>query len=325
MGRVYRARDTQLVRTVAVKVLPPAFATDTDSVQRFEQEARATAALNHPGVVALCDVGVQDGQPYLVSELLEGTTLRGRLDTERLPVRQAVDFATQIADALAAAHDKGIVHRDLTPENVFITSQDRIKILDFGLAKLTAPEPTDYTRVDVTVANSVLGTPSYMPPEQARGQAADHRAAIFSFGCVLYEMLQGHRAFAGQTMADVIGAILKESPAALTSSVERPLPPALVCIVERCLTKDPSGRFQSTSDLAFALRGLSEAGTMQPTVAENPVSVSESTRVRSRRMSWRTVALAGGTLALAGSSVSRRGARARLRPPTSSSSWCRHR
>jgi eukaryotic-like serine/threonine-protein kinase len=300
MGRVYRARDTQLVRTVAVKVLPPAFATDTDSVRRFEQEARATAALNHPGVVALYDVGVQDGQPYLVSELLEGTTLRARLAAERLPVRKAIDFATQIADALAAAHDKGIVHRDLKPENVFITSQDRVKILDFGLAKLTAPEPTDYTRVDVTVANTVLGTPSYMPPEQARGQPADHRADIFSFGCVFYEMLQGHRAFGGQTMADVIGAILKESPAALTSSVERPLPPALVSIVERCLTKDPSGRFQSTSDLAFALRGLSEAGTMRPTVAEHSVSVPERARVRSRRMSWRTVALAGGTLALAG-------------------------
>jgi Tol biopolymer transport system component len=299
MGRVYRAHDSQLVRTVAVKVLPPAFAADTDSVRRFELEARATAALNHPGVVALYDVGVHDGQPYLVSELLEGTTLRARLEAERLPVRKAIDFATQIAEALAAAHDKGIVHRDLKPENVFITSQDRVKILDFGLAKLTAPEPTDYTRVDVTAANSVLGTPSYMPPEQARGQAADHRADIFSFGCVLYEMLQGHRAFAGQTMADVIGAILRESPAALTSSVERPLPPALVSIVERCLTKDPSGRFQSTSDLAFALRGLSDAGATLAPVGGNPPAVPESRRLGSHRMMWPAVAV-GGALAVAG-------------------------
>jgi Tol biopolymer transport system component len=263
MGRVYRARDTELARMVAVKLLPPAFASDPDIMRRFEQEARATAALSHPGVLAMYDVGMHEGAPYLVSELLEGATLRERLDNERLSVGKAVEFATQVTDALAAAHDKGIVHRDLKPENLFITPGDRIKILDFGLAKLTAPPPIDLTYVTIsgTMPNTVLGTPSYMPPEQARGQPADHRADLFSVGCILYEMLQGKRPFDGDTAADVIGSILKDSPQSLTSSVERPIAPALDGIVQRCLAKDPHARFQSASDLGFALRSISQHGS----------------------------------------------------------------
>jgi serine/threonine protein kinase len=258
MGRVYRARDTQLGRAVAIKLLSPIFAVDPERLRRFEQEARATAALNHPGVLAIYDVGTFDGTPYLVSELLEGSSLAERLKAERLSVRRSTEFGLQIAEALTAAHERGIVHRDLKPDNVFITPQDRIKILDFGLAKLTAPELSlgspDATVAAATIANTILGTPGYMSPEQARGQAADHRSDIFSFGCVLYEMLKGHQAFGGETATDVLSAILKEAPPPLTTSVERPLAPALDAIVQRCLAKDPASRFQSASDLSFALR-----------------------------------------------------------------------
>jgi serine/threonine protein kinase len=261
MGRVYRARDTQLGRTVAIKVLPQIFAIDRDRLRRFEQEAQATAALSHPGVLALYDFGTFEGAPYIVSELLDGTTLRARLDAERLSTRASVGIAIQIADALAAAHEKGIIHRDLKPDNVFVTAQDRIKILDFGLAKLTVREPVgpddaDLTLPPGTVANTILGTPGYMSPEQARAQPADHRSDIFSFGCILYEMLQGQRAFSGETPTDVLSAVLKEAPPPLLSSVERPIAPALDGIAQRCLAKDPGGRFQSASDLAFALRAV---------------------------------------------------------------------
>ena len=297
MGRVYRAQDPRLVRTVAIKVLPPAFAADKDLLRRFEQEARATAALNHPGVLALYDVGVHEGAPYLVTEFLEGTTLRERLDAERLTARKAIEYATQVAEALAAAHDRGIVHRDLKPENLFITLQDRIKILDFGLAKLVESANPDMTRVDITgtLPSMILGTPSYMPPEQARGQVADHRADIFSLGCILYEMLQGKRAFVGENVADVLSAILKDAPDPLASSVERPLPPALDGIVQRCLAKDPAARFQSASDLAFALRGLSESGIVaspRPGVAQ---AADEKPPVPQRKR-WRGAVVATGTL-----------------------------
>ena len=258
MGRVYRARDPQLARVVAVKVLPQAFAADEDRLRRFEQEARATAALNHPGIMGVFDVGVHEGAPYLVSELLEGTTLRARMDVGRLPIEKALDFAIQIADALTAAHAKGIVHRDLKPDNLFVCAGDRIKILDFGLAKLTAPD-SGPGQVDVTGTqlHTVIGTPGYMAPEQARGEIADHRADIFSFGCVLYEMLEGHRAFDGKTPVDLITAVIKDSPQRPTSSIERPLPPVLDSIVLRCLAKEPAARFQSASDLSFALQSSS--------------------------------------------------------------------
>jgi serine/threonine protein kinase len=276
MGRVYRARDTQLGRIVAIKVVSPILAVDPERLHRFEQEARAAAALNHPGVLAIHDVGMFEGVPYLVSELLEGTSLADRLREERLSVRQCTEFALQIAEALGAAHDRGIVHRDLKPDNVFITSQDRVKILDFGLAKLTAPDAGSVADPNVTVLtpktvpNTILGTPGYMAPEQARGQAADHRSDIFALGCILYEMLQGQRAFSGDTAADVLSAILKDAPPLLTSGVERPIAPALDAIVNRCLAKDPASRFQSASDLAFALRTVLTGSEIRASTAAAP-------------------------------------------------------
>ncbi len=285
MGRVYRARDTQLARTVAVKVLPEAFAADSDYLRRFEQEARATAALSHPGVLSIYDVGTHAGAPYLVSELLEGTTLRARLTSGKLPIDKALDFGVQAAHALAAAHARGIVHRDLKPENLFVSPADRITILDFGLAKLTPTATADQTFIDVTgtLGNAIIGTPSYMAPEQARGEKVDHRADIFSLGCILYEMLNGRRAFDGNTPADVLSAILRDTPPHLTSSVEQPMSPAVDRLVQRCLAKDPNARFQSASDLAFALENVGNAEAV-PVQAEHRVD-------RRPSIGWKTAAL----------------------------------
>jgi len=220
MGLVYRARDTRLGRDVAIKILPGYLASDPDRLRRFEQEARTVAALSHPNIVALYDIGTHDGAPYLVSELLEGRTLRDRLESGCLPVRQAVETAVQIARGLAAAHEKGIVHRDLKPANVFVTRAGHVKILDFGLAKLTRPDAgsgsSAPTEASSTEPGAVMGTVGYMAPEQVRGLPCDHRADIFAFGCVLYEMLSGQRAFKGATPADTISAILKEDPPPLT-------------------------------------------------------------------------------------------------------------
>jgi hypothetical protein len=266
MGEVYRARDARLGRDVAIKVLPPAFASDSERLERFEQEARAAAALNHPNLLAVYDLGRHDGAPFIVSELLEGETLRERIAAGPLPVRKAVDYAVQVAHGLAAAHDKGIVHRDLKPENLFVTSDGRVKILDFGLAKLTQAEPAmgGLTALPTTPPNTlpgvVLGTIGYMAPEQVRGVAADHRADIFAFGTILYEMLAGRRAFTGETTMDAMTAILKEDPPDLPAA-ERHIPPALERVVTRCLEKSPAARFQSTRDLAFALEGLSASET----------------------------------------------------------------
>ena len=204
MGEVYRARDPRLGREVALKILPPSWCSDLDRLRRFEQEARAASALNHPGILVVYDVGTHDGAPYLVTELLEGGTLRERLYGGPLPLRKAVECGVQIACALAAAHDKGIVHRDLKPENIFVCRDGRAKILDFGLAKLTAPDPCDETMTsldpqDQTSMGVVMGTAGYMSPEQVRGEKADQRSDIFSFGAVLYEALSGQRAFAGRT------------------------------------------------------------------------------------------------------------------------------
>ena len=258
MGEVYHARDGRLGRRVAVKVIPAIFATDHERLRRFEQEARAAAALNHPGVLAVYDVGVHQGAPYLVTELLEGVSLRDKLNAEHLSIQKAIDYGGQIALALAAAHDKGIVHRDIKPDNLFITTADRVKILDFGLAKLTARElDADGTIAERTGSGAgAVGTIGYMAPEQARGQSADHRADVFAFGCVLFEMLQGRRAFGRDTPADTLSAILSDPAPVLTSSVEQPLPPAVHDIVRRCLEKDPASRFQSTRGLAFALTTL---------------------------------------------------------------------
>jgi Tol biopolymer transport system component len=262
MGEVYRARDTRLGRDVAIKVIPAALSSDPDRLQRFEQEARATATLNHPNILAVYDIGTHEGSPFIVSELLDGETLRERLNSGPLPVRKAIDFGIQISQALAAAHEKGIVHRDLKPENIFINKDGRAKILDFGLAKLTQPEggvaatsnlPTTPVQ---TQHGLVLGTLGYMAPEQVRGLTADHRADIFAFGAVLYEMLSGRRAFRGETTADTMSAILKEDPPDLPVA-ERHIPPALSRIIDRCLEKNPSARFGTAGDLAFALEALS--------------------------------------------------------------------
>src|SRR5262245_47890855 len=262
MGEVYKARDPRLGRDVAIKVLPSTLSADAERLQRFEQEARAAAALNHPNILAVYDLGQHDGAPYIVSELLEGDTLRERLSGAALPVRKAVEYAIQICHGLAAAHDKGIVHRDLKPENIFVTSDGRVKLLDFGLAKLTQTEPA-LAGVSVlpttpphTLAGVVLGTIGYMAPEQVRGLAADHRSDIFAFGATLYEMLAGRRAFAGDTAMDEMTAILKEHPVDLPTG-ERHIPLGLARIVDRCLEKNPAARFKSADDLAFALEALS--------------------------------------------------------------------
>jgi Tol biopolymer transport system component len=275
MGEVYRARDARLGREVAIKVLPTAFSADPDRLHRFEQEARAAAALNHPNVLGVFDIGSHDGAPYVVCELLEGATLRERLHGSALPVRKAIEIGVQIARGLAAAHTRGILHRDLKPENLFITTDGLAKILDFGLAKLVERGAGDgvsllATTPAQTADGIVLGTIGYMSPEQARGRAVDHRSDIFSFGAVLYEMLGGRRAFAGDTAADTLGAILKEDPPDLPVS-EKHIPPALVRIVDRCLEKSAAARFQSADDLAFALDALSSGFTgLQDAVREAP-------------------------------------------------------
>ncbi len=263
MGEVYRARDARLGRDVALKILPAAFARDEDRLRRFEQEARAVAALNHPNILAIHDVGQYDGTPYLVSELLEGESLRAMLDRGALPQRKAIDYGVQIAQGLAAAHEKGIVHRDLKPENLFITKDGRLKILDFGLAKLATKEgeagaaASNLTLTHAqTDAGVVMGTASYMAPEQVRGDAVDARTDIFAFGAVLFEMLSGQRAFRRETPAETMTAVLKEDPAELTNS-ERPVSPALDRIARRCLEKSPEERFQSAKDIAFSLEALS--------------------------------------------------------------------
>jgi serine/threonine protein kinase/tetratricopeptide (TPR) repeat protein len=272
MGEVYRARDARLGRDVAIKVLPSSFAADAGRLRRFEQEARAAAALNHPNILAVFQMGTYESAPYLVSELLEGETLREPIKRGRLSVRRAIDYAVQIARGLAAAHGKGIVHRDLKPENLFVTKDGRLKILDFGLAKLTQPqsrsEHSALTQTEGTEAGVVMGTVGYMSPEQVRGQGADHRADIFAFGAILYEMLAGKRAFQKPTSPEIMTAILNEDPPGI-SQVAPNLPPSLQRVVHRCLEKNPEQRFQSASDLAFALDALSDPGGSSSSRAAN--------------------------------------------------------
>jgi Tol biopolymer transport system component len=301
MGEVYRARDPRLGREVAVKVLPASFSSDPDRMRRFEQEARAAGILNHPNITAVYDVGTLDGSPYVVTELLEGETLRSRLGGGALAPRRAIDYAIQVAHGLAAAHEKGIVHRDLKPENLFVTKDGRLKILDFGLAKLTQPEKGGpHTNLPTETAGTepgvVLGTLVYMSPEQVRGRAADARSDIFSFGAILYEMLTGKRAFHGDSAADTMSAILREDPPDL-SSTNRLIAPALDRIVRHCLEKDPEARFHSAHDLAFDLAALS--GT-QP--GESQVAPVVAGR-RPRPTTVALVALAGVALALAAALV----------------------
>jgi Tol biopolymer transport system component len=273
MGEVYRARDTRLGRDVAIKVLPEALANDADRLRRFEQEARTIAALNHPNIVAIHDIGAHDGTPFLVSEFLEGQTLREKLESGPIPVRRAIEYALGIAQALAAAHDKGIVHRDLKPENMFVTRDGRIKVLDFGLAKLVRPEDNHETAVTLTnpatLPGMVVGTVGYMSPEQVRGEPIDPRSDIFSFGAVLYEMLTGKRAFKRETSAETMTAILRDEPQALNDTGWQG-PPELQRILVRCLEKNVERRFQSASDLAFAIESLSGASTGMPTAKSVP-------------------------------------------------------
>ena len=258
MGEVYRARDPQLDRDVAIKVLPSSRSADVEIIRRFELEARAAAALNHPNILAVFDVGQHAGVHFIVSELLDGQTLREYLSGRRLSIAQAVDLALQIARGLEAAHDRGIAHRDLKPENVLVAPTGRLKILDFGLAKLAVsagPPVSDTATTILTTPGMILGTVGYMAPEQVRGQSVDHRADIFAFGAILYEMVCGARAFTGESPADVMTAILKSQPDPLPASAQVPV--ALERVIMRCLDKSPSARFQSASDLVFALESLS--------------------------------------------------------------------
>ena len=255
MGEVYRARDARLGRDVAIKVLPSFVSSDPNRLRRFEQEARAAAALNHPNILAVYQMGTYEGAPYLVSELLEGETLREPMKRGRLSVRRAIDYGVQIARGLAAAHEKGIVHRDLKPENLFVTKDGRVKILDFGLAKLTQPQSSSehsaLTQTEGTEAGVVMGTVGYMSPEQVRGQGADHRADIFAFGAILYEMLAGKRAFQKPTSPETMTAILNEDPPGLSGSYQ--ISSFIAAGSAPLSGEEPGQGLQSASDLAFAL------------------------------------------------------------------------
>jgi len=273
MGEVYRARDERLEREVAIKVLPAALAGDVNRLARFEREAKALARLSHPNILTIHDFGREHETSFAVMELLEGETLRATIRRGPLPWRRAVELAAAIAEGLAAAHAHGITHRDLKPDNLFLTSDGRVKILDFGLAKVREEVIADVETLapgaPVTIAGTILGTVGYMAPEQVRGEPADARSDIFAFGCVLYALVSGQRAFKGKSEADVLSAILMSDPSTLIESVPE-VPAPLSEIVERCLAKSPQQRFQSTEDLAFALRSL-----LTPAPATAPLSSGE--------------------------------------------------
>jgi Tol biopolymer transport system component len=287
MGEVYRARDPRIGRDVALKVLPGAATGEPERLRRFEQEARSAGALNHPNVLAVYDVGSHDGVPYIVSELLAGETLRSRIGGTPLPMRKALDYAVQIAHGLAGAHEKGIVHRDLKPENLFVTRDGRVKILDFGLAKLGPESPAIYEAqgsalssaetATGTLPGALLGTLGYMSPEQAQGLAADARSDIFSFGAVLYEMLTGRRAFKAATAPETLTAILKRDPLEAVG-VEVQVSPGLERVLRHCLEKSPEERFQSARDLAFALEALS--GASDPAYPRAALAASAGRKTR---------------------------------------------
>jgi Tol biopolymer transport system component len=296
MGEVYRAHDTSLNRDVAIKVLPALVSADPQRLLRFEHEARAGAALNHPNILVVYQMGTYEGVPYLVSELLEGRTLTEIIRQGPLPLRKATDYAAQVAHGLAAAHDKGIVHRDLKPDNLFITKEGRAKILDFGLAKVTQPKESPISLAPtVTLPGVAMGTVGYMSPEQVRGQATDHRTDIFAFGAILYEMVMGQGTFQKPTEADTISAILHEEPAPI-SNLPPDTPAAFERIVRRCLEKNPEQRFQSATDLAFALEALADS-TISPATGAQAISheisvdVGKEVRKRPRRTFIAAVAL----------------------------------
>ncbi|HEY7575344.1 MAG TPA: serine/threonine-protein kinase, partial [Thermoanaerobaculia bacterium] len=301
MGEVYRARDERLKRDVAIKVLPASYSSDPDRLRRFEQEAQSAGGLNHPNITAVHDLGTHDGAPYIVTELLEGETLRARLSGGALSPRKAIDYAVQIAKGLAAAHEKGIVHRDLKPENVFLTSDGRVKILDFGLAKLTQSETASGAQTNLPTAAGtepgvVMGTLGYMSPEQVKGKPADGRSDIFSFGAILYEMLSGARAFHRDSAAETMSAILREEPPDL-SATNRSIPPGLERIVRHCLEKNPEERFFSARDVAFDLEALSEHSGPSVGPASGPVAAAASPAV-GKRPSWALLVAAVAATAL---------------------------
>ena len=282
MGEVYRARDTRLEREVAIKILPELVSSDPQRLHRFEVEAKAAAALNHPNILAVYQMGTYAGVPYLVSELLEGKTLGETVRRGPLPLAKVIDYGVQLARGLAAAHQKGIVHRDLKPDNVFVTTDGRIKILDFGLAKVIQPKDSVMNLAPtVTMQGVAMGTVGYMSPEQVRGFATDHRTDIFAFGAILYEMVMGTRLFDRPTSADTISAILNEEPAPL-SVLAPETPVALQRLVLRCLEKDADQRFQSASDLAFALEALSSSAISAPTGA-HPIKQDGPKKDETRR------------------------------------------
>jgi eukaryotic-like serine/threonine-protein kinase len=294
-GDVYRGRDPRVGRDVAIKVLPANASADPGRLRRFEQEARACTALNHPNILAVYDVGVHDGAPYIVLELLHGEMLRRRLAGRPLPVREALDVAEQIAHGLAAAHEKGIVHHYLKPENVFITTDGRAKILDFGLANLVDTEASGVIAAASVVPTGApqprrrlgLGMSGYMSPEQVRGVPVDGRSDIFALGAILYEMVTGRCAFARETVAETIAAIVREDTPEIHSSnshVSRPLEQVL----RRCLDKDPSKRFQSAHDLAFA---LSAVGSVEPASAPPALAPASTSLTWPRYLEVATLAL----------------------------------
>jgi hypothetical protein len=297
MGEVYRARDTKLDRDVAIKVLPESVSRDPDVLSRFEREAKAVAALSHPNILGIFDFGTHDGTAYAVMELLEGETLRSKLDAGVLSQRRAIEYALQIIRGLAAAHEKGIVHRDLKPDNVFVTQDGRVKILDFGLAKTAAgkPGPGGDTRSPTAFAytepGAVMGTVGYMSPEQVKGMQVDHRSDIFSFGAVLYEMLSGKRAYQRDTAAETMTAVLREEPPEL-SAIALAVSPALDRIVRHCLEKSPEQRFRSTDDIAFSLQSLSETSGIAPSGAPGLTG-----RRMSRGALWGIAGLLAGAIA----------------------------
>src|SRR5262245_6546277 len=312
MAEVYRARDTRLGREVALKVVKAPMAANPELLERLQKEARIAGSLNHPNLVAVYDVGQHDGTPYFVTELLEGESLRSRLTRGRVPVRTALEWGAQLARGLAAAHARGIVHRDVKPDNVFVTGDGQVKLLDFGIAKLAEVQDSSgaHGLMDATVTpggasttpGAVLGTPGYMSPEQVRGEPLDGRSDVFSLGTVLHELLGGGRAFPGESLVDTGYAIVHHDPAPLPPD----LPPAVAPVVLRCLEKEPGRRFQSASDLAFALdmlRGITRSERLDA-----------PPRRRERRRWWLAAAalaiavLAGGTVALlSGSRTAARG------------------
>ncbi|MDE3245828.1 MAG: serine/threonine-protein kinase, partial [Acidobacteriota bacterium] len=303
MGEVYKAKDTRLGREVAVKVLSPDLAKHTDALARFEREAKAVAALNHPNILGIFDFGRVDGISYAVMELLEGESLRTRLDQGPLPLRAALELGRQMADGLAAAHDRGIVHRDLKPGNIWIAKDGRLKILDFGLAKQVVPsrsisQSLVATRASVqdqeaqTRTGLILGTMGYMSPEQLRGEAVDARSDIFSFGAVLFEMLTGRRAFTRDTDSDTVAAILRDDFVDLEGSGNL-IPAGLLNILRHCIEKSPERRFQSAHDVAFALENLST-----PSLSSGPMEAPLVPRPKRASMKW--AALVAGLLVGAG-------------------------